>query len=940
MGQAMRAHPSIRQEMALLPTVALACVIIGWATPGAAIRAARAEEPCFPEARTDPDEKLSPAIRFLLKQRREVLREVFVTAQADLKAGRHFPEHYLTGSMPAAARALLAVELELGVEPTAAVTAYQALVDTWTKHPPESRVNKPSILRLSKADILLLQTERLEAEIGLLRAKSQSGEKTTAQLQKLLKRRCDLLEQISDLGFVQLSGRRLCDARLAVAATPADRVKAHRAFLDVAKKIETSTKEAVDAGRMGSWDLLDSTSHRLEAEIALERAMSLDAGKDSKKVRELLKTRRDVLRDEFEALAERQRQGVGGPVPASVSRSLLEAQLALTKDPGERLAAFQKHFDHMKMVEEGDQARYKAGAQGPLEYLSSKGARLEAEVWLVRAKSHVPARKPATPAQDEKPNQPKTVAERKEKPLPAEVRAAWEKAGAEAGWMAPYPFGWGFRTGSGEGEADEIPPFHWRRWQAGMVAKLPAPDVRFGLYLNGTQVTDVDLKELAGLKQLQALNLGFTKTTDAGLKELAGLKQLKALNLGFTKVTDAGLKELAGLRQLQLLNIGFTKVTDAGLKELAGFEQLQAVHLGSTAVTNAGLKDLAGLKQLQALSLDSTAVTDAGLKELAGFKKLATLDLSCGGVSNEGLKELAPLQNLSTLDLRGARVTDAGLKDLACLERLQAVSLWYAQVTDAGVKELARLKKLHSLDLYGTQVTDAGLQELAGFKQLQSLNLGSTKVTDAGLKQLAWLTKLRSLNLSFTRVTDRGLKDLAGLKQLESLTGLRQLQSLNLSHTQVTDAGLKELAGLQQLQSLNLSHTRVTDAGLTELAGLKHLHALDLGYTGLTDGGLKELAGLKQLQFLALNSTAVTDSGLKELEGLTQLHALDLGITKVTDAGLKELARLKQLQSLEVGSTKVTDAGIQQLEIALPGLRIERRWTVVPPKKGTPPKEE
>ena len=44
--------------------------------------------------------------------------------------------------------------------------------------------------------------------------------------------------------------------------------------------------------------------------------------------------------------------------------------------------------------------------------------------------------------------------------------------------------------------------------------------------------------------------------TDAGLKELAGLKSLQMLNLDSTKVTDAGLKELAGLKSLQTLNLG------------------------------------------------------------------------------------------------------------------------------------------------------------------------------------------------------------------------------------------------------------------------------------------------------------------------------------------------------------------------------------------------
>ena len=43
--------------------------------------------------------------------------------------------------------------------------------------------------------------------------------------------------------------------------------------------------------------------------------------------------------------------------------------------------------------------------------------------------------------------------------------------------------------------------------------------------------------------------------TDAGLKELAGLKNLQSLNLDDTKVTDAGLKELAGLKSLQSLDL-------------------------------------------------------------------------------------------------------------------------------------------------------------------------------------------------------------------------------------------------------------------------------------------------------------------------------------------------------------------------------------------------
>jgi hypothetical protein len=56
--------------------------------------------------------------------------------------------------------------------------------------------------------------------------------------------------------------------------------------------------------------------------------------------------------------------------------------------------------------------------------------------------------------------------------------------------------------------------------------------------------------------------------SDAGLKELAGVHQLQELDLAYTKVSDAGLKELAGLKHLQTLDLSSTEVTDAGVKEL------------------------------------------------------------------------------------------------------------------------------------------------------------------------------------------------------------------------------------------------------------------------------------------------------------------------------------------------------------------------------------
>ena len=72
--------------------------------------------------------------------------------------------------------------------------------------------------------------------------------------------------------------------------------------------------------------------------------------------------------------------------------------------------------------------------------------------------------------------------------------------------------------------------------------------------------------------------------TDAGLKRLAGLKDLEHLNIGHNiKVTDACLEEIGGLRQLRTLNLQYIRVTDAG-NETPGRpgKHLQRLKLKST----------------------------------------------------------------------------------------------------------------------------------------------------------------------------------------------------------------------------------------------------------------------------------------------------------------------------------------------------------------------
>lgn len=250
------------------------------------------------------------------------------------------------------------------------------------------------------------------------------------------------------------------------------------------------------------------------------------------------------------------------------------------------------------------------------------------------------------------------------KELHPKVIAEWRKAGALVGWLAQSEFGeWQYLKEKPEAVAS-LPVFLWRKYEAGMFAKLSAPAAPFSMGLGNTEIDSAGLKELAGLQNLQAVDLSHTKVTDVGLKELAALKNLHSLDLGASAVTDVGLKELAAVTSLQKLYFGSTAVTDAGLEELAELKNLQTLYVYNTKITNAGLKHLASHQNLQTLLLYKTKVTDAGLKELAGLPKLQTLGLISTSVTDDGLKELAGFQSLQSVHVGETKVTDEGVAEL------------------------------------------------------------------------------------------------------------------------------------------------------------------------------------------------------------------------------------------------------------------------------------
>jgi hypothetical protein len=315
-------------------------------------------------------------------------------------------------------------------------------------------------------------------------------------------------------------------------------------------------------------------------------------------------------------------------------------------------------------------------------------------------------------------------------PIPARATiAAHEKLGGFSGTLA-HITDQGFWYSIGLPPThDSVPAFSYVREPEG---DLPDAGVPFCLHFAHGALTGARLKQLAGLKNLVALEADGFAVTDATLKDVARIRKLRVLVLENSQLTGAGLKELATLPDFSVLGLNIPRVTDAGLRELAALKKLTVLGLSSPRVTAAGLKELANVKSLRTLILPAHLVTDANLRALREAGLLHRLYQAAG----KGEQRPNSPADVRTLRLGYAHVTDAGLKELAPFRNLTFLDLTEVKVTDAGLKELAGFKKLSTLGLYRTRVTDAGLKELEPLQNLTDLNLRDTRVTAAGLLYL------------------------------------------------------------------------------------------------------------------------------------------------------------------------------------------------------------
>ena len=147
----------------------------------------------------------------------------------------------------------------------------------------------------------------------------------------------------------------------------------------------------------------------------------------------------------------------------------------------------------------------------------------------------------------------------------------------------------------------------------------------------GIALNDANMQKLGELRKLKVLKLNGANIADRGLdrpghklarrqkltslSKLAGLTNLEALELNRTPLTKPGLEALRQLPQLRRLSLEYAGgVDDQAIPALLALDHLESLHLAGTGVTDEGLQRIGSLKHLKDLRVGGTEVTRKGVE--------------------------------------------------------------------------------------------------------------------------------------------------------------------------------------------------------------------------------------------------------------------------------------------------------------------------------------
>ncbi len=259
------------------------------------------------------------------------------------------------------------------------------------------------------------------------------------------------------------------------------------------------------------------------------------------------------------------------------------------------------------------------------------------------------------------------------------------------------------------------------RQQNGMVTEVSFRD--------SSKLGDEQWKFIGQLPHLRNLTAygGARGLNDDTVGFLAGLQKLESLSLDGAQLSDKGLGELAVLKNLQsvsFFHLSFRKdgFTGKGFEAWAALPKLERLTVAGMSMGDEGFREIAKLKQLKQFRTWHTYRTEASNVELAKLPNLTTLKLGQRlphskdaplSLSNQSLATLAQIQTLESLELSEADFNVEALQTLKQLPKLKRLKIDRTYLNASDIEELKA--KLPGVQITFEPLTDEQKKKLDSY---------------------------------------------------------------------------------------------------------------------------------------------------------------------------------------------------------------------------------
>jgi Leucine-rich repeat (LRR) protein len=234
------------------------------------------------------------------------------------------------------------------------------------------------------------------------------------------------------------------------------------------------------------------------------------------------------------------------------------------------------------------------------------------------------------------------------------------------------------------------------------------------------------LPDVARCRNLRFLRVYGRSFEGEGIAPIGQMKSLRVLSMQQTgvgsptyKPEDDNIHHLAGLVDLERLDLYGTFVNDASMAKLSSLTKLRDLSLRGTACGAVDMSYLASMPELRSLDLGESFVDDISMKEIGKLSNLEDLILWNTYVTNEGIVELEGKLTLKRLNLDNLKqVGDDAMDTVGKLVNLEYLHIGGTQVTDAGIAKLHGLKNLKkqggkpALDIKSLGISDEAVEKL------------------------------------------------------------------------------------------------------------------------------------------------------------------------------------------------------------------------------------